>query len=312
MSLFLVLISGCWLHAKTAIVQNMNASDIEYYSFVSKNKNLYQTFSKQFVESLEQLPEQKQIRKVFLKAQSHYTNKEFYRAKLLYLRVVSYYNEVHLNEHGQQLVLKSLEKLIELSHNKEHIQKYKRLLKGGAFANLDNKKLKTWIVPERLQVFDKLIINGQIYDMYPGLKVQLPINTFLITVVSNKMEPISEQHTYASLKKWDPNLTWFDTSTCDVSENKKLSRVIFFSSNCVLPNQDQHLKTITPVKDLMISHKPKPTPSINLSAQINKPKWYKNKWLWLGAGLVTTAVIIASRDDKKKPVNNSPTVKQGF
>ena len=70
------------------IVQNMDAKDISYISYLSLNKNQYISFADEQIKQILTQPINSKIRHLYLKAQNSYFEKKFYKAKNYFLQLI--------------------------------------------------------------------------------------------------------------------------------------------------------------------------------------------------------------------------------
>jgi len=284
---------------KKPLVQSASADSSEYHAFLSLNANYMGFADYQFLLLTNHSINEK-VSNLYLKAKQYYYQKQYYKSLVVFKEVKKYIKWListypYINFTDLDIIDSLAEKISETPMR---------------FSN--------WEIPQKLARFNYLIINGKKHDIFPGKNIKLPKGEFILSLLSDSFYPINKIMSKSDLNSWAPNSEWLNSGTCD-NPSLKVNKIfktsyIFYKNDCVMANDEN--------KKIVLAHSPtrfipkkinqlKPQNSynaINYKPQ-KKYKWIKNKWLWIGLGVVATGLVVANNQGKSKKTSNT---KQGF
>lgn len=171
-------------------------------------------------------------------------------------------------------------------------------------ANID------WELSNWSHYFDFILINGRVVDLQEIKKIRLPQGEYRIVFISSYYLPQILQVSHQQIPLLQPVQIPFVSGSCKspVLQIDAMPDSELLFSDCHL-KRDQN-KWVS--KNINLN--PEATPNINsepsltsLYAQSEKEPFYKNKWFWVGAGIVVGAVVYYVHHQKSKGESSAPS-----
>lgn len=148
--------------------------------------------------------------------------------------------------------------------------------------------------------FDQVLIQGQPYNPQSPILVRVPSRSVRVTYLSNRYKPSSQVLSIADLGKFQPQKISWVKGECDkaILLEGPTSMQIYKGLNC----KTEVVET-TPSKEIQL-------PVLSTSKTSFKPSM--NKWVWVAAGVVVSALLINELNKNKTSSSGSPSNTYGF
>jgi hypothetical protein len=299
------------LFAADVMVQSEQSHDLEYQKYINEN-----TDKISFVDHLfQKKSKDSRLGDLLKRAQFEFLKGSLDKARDQFQKIVDLSFEEDWNTEQREIINYSFLRLAQLQ-KKSHKQNETLLLSlafdSNSSANQElfpppliskrkslREKLKTqvWALPNNTEKFDLVFVNGQKVDFSSGF-LKKEAGPLRISFYSNKWRPQSFQLKASALSEVKVPVVPLVKGTCHnpVFNTDSLTRtkLTLFDQGCTGTAQAQ-LASL-PTND--------PTLSFPRENEKKGPKFYRNKWFWIGISVVAiglTAYQINQNNQSSSP-----------
>ena len=183
-------------------------------------------------------------------------------------------------------------------------------------------KTMFWEPKLQLPTVEWVLTNGIKYRVTDETRIKLPLTKVFITALTSHARPVSVITEGQNLHSWQPTMQPLISGNCQQFHLWKnlTTAMVYFDPLCIkssenrnppVANVESSAREIAklypkqqtwerPVTKSLTPQKPLPT----------KKKFYKNKWFWIGSGIVAASVTLASQN--RAPKAHAPKHTEGF
>lgn len=312
------------------LVKSPQASPTEYAAHVAVSED----FQSPVENHLQKIPQQK-ARKVLIKALSEaqraYFSASQEQAKQAFEIVAGLATQADWLYEDRKAIFQSLVRLAQLS--REDGEKNRWLKAAKAFApdlEPDAKlfppplledyfqtplETLTWKVSS-LEGIDVVLINGRHYEIKPDTEISVSRSPQRVTFLSNSFWPQTKIISGQDLIHFQLETLPYVKGDCETvvwPQPVAQNWLAYFPGSCVSDGR------AVPEEIHNVDLKPQWNPRSALAHSLpEKPKevsqsWWRNKWLWVGIGVASAALIYQKINERDRSEEKyEPTVKEGF
>lgn len=325
-SLLLILLIPLSLKAEVLILGD-HSQVINYLAETAVNKDV-QSFSEALVKERRSEVSTEHLQEKYDYAEFLYFSGKAPEAKATLDTIITNNFNRLLAKEASHLVSKSL--LLRANLESTHVNKMYWLNKAFVFdpdykvepdkLNLETQKkwrhvisttpLEVVKLPSTLRMFDKLIVNNQIFDLLKVKSLKWPKGRVSIRLFSNYFAPIETTSTLQSFINSPIKQTTLVSGSCKAYQLNAGTIItpkpsIYFSKNCIVHGGEQPKK----LTDLHPAVKPLSPLDSSLMLKPRKQqasKFWKNKWFWAAIGGV--AIYYSQQQGKSNPPQQDDVV----
>lgn len=286
--------------ASNSLVQSHSASDEEYLSYLAAHPR-FVSLSELELKKVMGRSNNKNVIQLLESAQEFFLSAQLHRARKAFQEIIALKEERQTSEEERKTITYALFRLAQLAESEEG----KRQLLTEAYVYNPNyqpdenlfpppllsqwTKVKSrhirfsWRPLPWMQNYSLILINGRKYFVEPGLQIDLPVGSHLLTFVSNKSRASTHKLSTSQLDLFRPPYSPLGQGTCQTHKLMAPQLSTYFADDCIISPKNQ----VSYQKSATI---PRLTDPIARAPKVTSTAWYKNKWLW--GGLIASSVAI--------------------
>jgi len=312
--------SNAYRQKQTIIFKQPMASDAEFIAYVKTNDG-YITPSDFLQQQFSEHLENNKIVESFKAAQSEYLSAQMVKAEQSFLKICSSSDKRHYAETIRKIIHYSCLRLAQLSKDLQWMSRAfyfdisqtadKKIFSPDLIASFESLVIKEQAIFKSFSLppgIDYIFINGRGFSKYEFEAQRWPERSFYLTVLNYQGKFHSLSGSLASLNSLQRRK--FKPCGSDHELDQWPTPHKIFGLGTCKPVPQPPAMAI----DLRISPHAKEN---NFPAQISATKanrWWQNKWLWIGASVVTAGAVIylheANKQDNSSPEKNTPPAKR--
>lgn len=276
-------------------------------------KTSYQSFTDWYLEKRTTLEEEMLIIDLFNKAQSELLNNDQLSAQSTYLKIINMEHDKDWKKPQRQLIVDSYQQLIKVSSYNKDVYKHRLQAYTNEFNDLNSIKNKSFATynSKHLQNWSSILINGAHYQLSDLKNIKFYNTVYRWTLLSDKAQPhtlISHPREFFS-KVYPPKYFYSESGNCNliIKKHYEFKHLVFSNKVCEL-NSDNSL----PSKPAITEKQPSVKIDTSLRTQVTHTKWYRSKWLWMGAAILTGAYLYKAQSQSTNETEAQPTHTEGF
>lgn len=280
------------------VIKSPEANSTHYKAFViSEKHSSYSSYilEKKKKESLSS----SHLKNLFKDATSDFISASLDLAKLKFQSITLKKHESDWSKNNRKLIFFSFIRLYQITKDTKYFQKainfssndfdIKGVLSPPSMKIYSQIKSETkyivWKPYKSWKQFQFILANGEVHEITPALKIALPRKTNIrLTFLSDSFHSFTRVLQSSDVLFLTPFFKPLVSGTCEApTASVTLDGLtkFFFSKDCVFEKNkgQQNLSNFVPAKKA-------PEPWISEDFKKKAKKQLKNKWLWIGAGLL--------------------------
>jgi hypothetical protein len=322
--ILILILLGAWGAHAEVLFKSVAASDIDYRSALKASEE-YTPPTALYLRQHPSPLNREALLNLFTEAQKSFLSGATAEAQRRFLAIVDFVTQDDWQKTDHEVFLTASLRLAQL--DSDYDQQTRWLLRSLEFGGdiqadpalfpppLLERREELRKTSPRAQIPAQWFVDGWTVVLINGVactadKCSAPFESsphLRVTFLSDQWLPYTKEIKGSDFAELQPRQTAWLTGACGKSEFHKLAASVsekkgFWGLNCEAPARKLALQPQTQVQ-------PETLPRLEFKEK--STPLYKNKWLWMGVGLVTAAIIV-SQTQKKKEEKTEPTTTYGY
>lgn len=322
-----IMTSTLPIWAQTPLIKGVRADKSEYLAYIDTHGGYGEYYKTEVYRSLPGNESIKNLRFYLRQAQESYLDNDIEGAKLHFKEVTDLaLNADWEDEHRRAIYYSFLRRaqMAELSGNQDKLitqaLEFESRLKPDpklfsqriqlAFKRIqENYKWSPWSPKNLFKNYDLVKINGKTIS-HSKRKILIPHGLLRVSLFSNSFQSQYIKIRGRELSDWEPPNRPLSRGDCAYGESFNSLIPVYFSKHCIYePQKELQLSDLRP----QINDSQRPTVLETPASQLS---FLRNKWFWIGVGMVAFFVRNQNKEKKKKlphqKTPQGPTHYNGF